>query len=96
MYLFSGAKAIEMKGQASGAATEEIDEQIRRCIPPGRFVRSRTWANVVAFLAPDEASFVTEPLYLVSGGSIGSGRMVLDREEGGITAVSGPCKIGKK
>jgi NAD(P)-dependent dehydrogenase (short-subunit alcohol dehydrogenase family) len=72
------AKAIEMKAQLSGVPTEDVYDQLRRGIPLNRFCTPQDVANVVAFLASDEASFVTGALYPVSGGlfnhSIGAGK----------------------
>jgi NAD(P)-dependent dehydrogenase (short-subunit alcohol dehydrogenase family) len=72
------AKAIEMKAQASGVPIQDVYDQIEQSIPLRRFCTPQDVANVVAFLASDEAAFVTGALYAVNGGfyshSIGAGR----------------------
>jgi NAD(P)-dependent dehydrogenase (short-subunit alcohol dehydrogenase family) len=72
------AKAIEMKAQWSGVPTQDVYDQIEQSIPLRRFCTPQDVANVVAFLASDEAAFVTGALYHVNGGfyghSIGAGK----------------------
>jgi NAD(P)-dependent dehydrogenase (short-subunit alcohol dehydrogenase family) len=70
-------KAVEMKAQWVGTTPESILAQLEAGIPLKRPCRPEDVANVVAFLASDEASYVTGALYPVSGGlyghAIGSG-----------------------
>src|SRR3984893_15137496 len=72
------AKAIEMKAQVSGVPAQYVYEQIEQSRQLKRFCTPQDVANVVAFLASDEAAFVTGALYPVNGGfyghSIGAGR----------------------
>ncbi len=72
------SKAIAMKAQLSGAQTQEIWDQVEQSIPLKRFCTPADVANVAAFLASDEAAFVTGALYPVTGGfyghSIGSSK----------------------
>jgi 3-oxoacyl-[acyl-carrier protein] reductase len=71
-------RAIEMKAQLSGIPVEEVYGLVEQSIPLRRLCTPSDVANVVAFLASDEASFVTGALYSVTGGlyghSIGSAR----------------------
>lgn len=48
--------------------TEEMEEGFFRTIPLGRRGQPEEMANVYAFLASDEASYITGSLYLVDGG----------------------------
>jgi len=70
-------KAVEMKAQWVGTTPESILAQLEANIPLKRPCQPEDVANVVAFLASDEASYVTGALYPVSGGlyghAIGSG-----------------------
>jgi NAD(P)-dependent dehydrogenase (short-subunit alcohol dehydrogenase family) len=72
------SKAIEMKAQLSGLTAQQVWEQVEHAIPLKRFCTPQDVANVVAFLASDEAAFVTGAFYPVTGGfyghSIGSTR----------------------
>jgi NAD(P)-dependent dehydrogenase (short-subunit alcohol dehydrogenase family) len=64
-------KAIEMKAQLSGVPAHEVWDQVEQAIPLKRFCTPEDVANVVAFLASDEAAFVTGALYPVTGGFYG-------------------------
>jgi len=70
-------KAMKMKAQCTGTTPEGIMSQLGAGVPLGRPGQPEDVANVVNFLASDEASYVTGALYPVSGGlfghSIGSG-----------------------
>ena len=72
------AKAIEMKAQLSGVLPSDVWNQVEQAIPLRRFCTPEDVGNVVAFLASDEAAFVTGALYPVTGGfyghSIGSAK----------------------
>ena len=48
--------------------TEEMEEAFCSTIPMGRRGQPEEMANVYAFLASDEASYITGALYLVDGG----------------------------
>jgi NAD(P)-dependent dehydrogenase (short-subunit alcohol dehydrogenase family) len=81
------SKAIEMKAHLSGVPVQEVWDQVQQAIPLKRFCTPEDVANVVAFLASDEAAFVTGAIYPVTGGfyghSIGS--------SGKTTAASAPA-----
>jgi meso-butanediol dehydrogenase / (S,S)-butanediol dehydrogenase / diacetyl reductase len=51
-----------------GDARPEVLERVREAIPMGRFGEPQEIANVVLFLASDEASFVTGAFFVADGG----------------------------
>jgi NAD(P)-dependent dehydrogenase (short-subunit alcohol dehydrogenase family) len=65
------SKAIEMKAQLSGVPAQKVWDQVEQGIPLKRFCTPEDVANVVAFLASDEAAFVTGAFYPVTGGFYG-------------------------
>ena len=65
------SRAIEMKAELSGVPTQQIWDQVEQAIPLKRFCTPEDVANIVAFLASDEAAFVTGAFYPVTGGFYG-------------------------
>ena len=64
-------KAITLKAELAGITDDEIYEQLQNAIPLRRYGEGEDVANVVAFLASDEAAYVTGALYHASGGLFG-------------------------
>jgi len=58
---------------ATASNPEKLKEAFRRAVPMGRLGRPEDLAGVVAFLASDEASYVTGQVVSVSGGLTMSG-----------------------
>jgi NAD(P)-dependent dehydrogenase (short-subunit alcohol dehydrogenase family) len=62
--------------------TEKMESDIIKSVPLGRHANPEEIANVFAFLASDEASFVTGALYFADGGiSIGRGASGEDKPD---------------
>ncbi|MDX1460634.1 MAG: SDR family NAD(P)-dependent oxidoreductase [Xanthomonadales bacterium] len=54
--------------QLGGGDSAAFQEQISATVPLGRYASNEEIANVVLFLASDEASYVTGSMYLIDGG----------------------------
>ena len=55
-----------------GASVEEVEEKSRASIPMGRYGKPEEYADMVAFLASERASYVTGAIIRVDGGQIAS------------------------
>jgi NAD(P)-dependent dehydrogenase (short-subunit alcohol dehydrogenase family) len=64
----------QAQARAQGVASEEFRKQIvansAKATPLGRVAESEDVANLVAFLASDDASFITGQAYNVNGGTL--------------------------
>ena len=63
-----GATETSWHNPAHSGMTPETEQMIQSAIPMGRHATTEEIANVYAFVASDEASFVTGALYFVDGG----------------------------
>jgi NAD(P)-dependent dehydrogenase (short-subunit alcohol dehydrogenase family) len=59
---------MELEGLVMGKAYDEVVDELVARIPVGRIGASEDVANLVAFLASDEASFITGQAYNLTGG----------------------------
>ena len=64
-------KGIELKAELAGLTVDQLTNQLLSGIPLQRYCKGEDVANVVAFLASDEAAYVTGALYHASGGLFG-------------------------
>jgi 3-oxoacyl-[acyl-carrier protein] reductase len=64
-------RAIDLKAKSSGLDPEDIIGQLESGIPLQRLCTPEEVANMVAFLASDEASYITGALHYVTGGLFG-------------------------
>ena len=55
-----------------GVSVEEVEEKSRASIPMGRYGKPEEYADMVAFLASERASYVTGSIIRVDGGQIAS------------------------
>lgn len=59
---------LQMEGLVTGQGYEAVVEGLKARIPLGRLATPQDVADLVAFLASDEASFITGQGYLLTGG----------------------------
>ncbi|KAB7707887.1 SDR family oxidoreductase [Bacillus aerolatus] len=62
----------EINAGKQGISIEQQEEKMRKKIPLGRYGQPEEFANVVAFLASDENTYVTGSSFLVDGGMVRS------------------------
>ncbi|MFK2824833.1 SDR family oxidoreductase [Bacillus sp. B190/17] len=62
----------QINAERQGVSIEQLDEQIKKKIPLGRYGEPEEFANVVAFLASDANTYMTGSSFLVDGGMIRS------------------------
>lgn len=62
----------EMNAARQGVSIEQLDEQVKKKIPLGRYGQPEEFANVVAFLASDANTYMTGSSFLVDGGMVRS------------------------
>ncbi|KMY53457.1 3-oxoacyl-ACP reductase [Bacillus sp. FJAT-27231] len=62
----------KINAEKQGISVEQLDEQIKKRIPLGRYGQPEEFANVVAFLASDANTYMTGSSFLVDGGMIRS------------------------
>jgi 3-oxoacyl-[acyl-carrier protein] reductase len=60
------------KAKRTGAPVGQIRQENERAIPFGRYCTPEEFANAVAFLASDEASYITGTTLQIDGGMIKS------------------------
>jgi len=58
--------------KAQGTSAEEIAAAARAAIPAGRYGRVEEFADVVCFLASEQASYITGSMMRVDGGAVRS------------------------
>lgn len=62
----------KVNAEKQGVSVEQLNEQIKKRIPLGRYGQPEEFANVVAFLASDANTYMTGSSFLVDGGMIRS------------------------
>ncbi|MBM7647314.1 3-oxoacyl-[acyl-carrier protein] reductase [Bacillus ectoiniformans] len=62
----------EFNADKQGISIEQQEEQMKNKIPLGRYGKPEEFANVVAFLASDENTYMTGSSFLVDGGMVRS------------------------
>jgi 3-oxoacyl-[acyl-carrier protein] reductase len=60
------------KAKREGRSVEEVAAESQRAIPVGRYGKPEEYAEVVAFLASERASYITGSVIRVDGGMIPS------------------------
>ncbi|RFU63465.1 SDR family oxidoreductase [Peribacillus glennii] len=62
----------EVNAQKKGISVEEVEENVKKNIPLGRYGKPEEFARVVTFLASDANSYMTGSAFLVDGGMVKS------------------------
>ena len=60
--------ALRLESEVTGIPYEEVVQALSERIPAGRLAMPSDVAHLVAFLASDQASFITGQAYIISGG----------------------------
>lgn len=70
--MFRTARIIDRLAEAPPEVVEEVEAQLAAAIPIGRLGDPMELGHLVAFLASEQASYITGAVYQVDGGSIRS------------------------
>ena len=62
----------ESRARARGVSYEEFRQQYERSLPMGRYGQPKDIGELAAFLASDEAGYITGQSILVDGGMVSS------------------------